>query len=113
MESSEFDRLDLFDIVRYRGQLYSVVRMNQRARRVYLRQAPGGGGIIGPIAYEDICHVRREERQLAMAGSGFQAQPFVCSKGSRGDTTELLPLPEEKLRVELTDSRGGHWPHSP
>ena len=50
MQLEEFNRLNLHDTVRYQGQLHTVVHLNRRTGKAYLRPTPGWGNIIGPVS---------------------------------------------------------------
>lgn len=94
MRLDEFDRLNLHDNVRYRGQLHSVVHINRRARTAYLRPAPGFGGLVGPISFEDIAGSVIHDPRGDGWGGILVSRPPVGSAPIDDDTTiEFLLVP--------------------
>jgi hypothetical protein len=92
MRLDEFDRLNLHDDVRYRGQLHSVVHISRRTGTTYLRPTPGYGGIVGPISFADISgSVIQDPRSDSWGGMLMSRQPVVGAPVDDDSTIEFLP----------------------
>lgn len=98
MQLEEFGRLNLHDIVRFQGQLHSIVHMNRRAGTAYLRPAPGWGRIVGPIDSGEILRVLAE----APAPLDPESRPVIRAARPPLDQT-VVGRPGEAIRDQTID----------